>query len=334
MKKIFLLLAFAITTISINAQNVLWSNTKIKLINGATLDTVFMSTLADIASYVGAVSSSGTVTSVAMTVPTGLTVTGSPITTSGTLALTNNMSAGVVKSAGVSGALTSGLVNLASEITGTAPVANGGTGATTFVAGRMLTGNGTSAISQPAFGSDNQIWGMNNAGTAYEHKTISVGTSGTDFAVALTSANAITLNLPDASGSNRGAVTTGAQTLAGLKTFSGGTIHTGQSTVAAAAINGAQKNAYTAIVSASTLSGVHNYLGVTAGSAYTITLPANATAAGWEYVLTITSGTGLITLDPSGAETFVDSASAKYIQGVGTSVKLQNTGSGWILTSN
>ena len=58
----------------------------------------------------------GTVTSVALSVPTGLTVTGSPITTSGTI-----------------------------TIGGTLGVANGGTGATTLTG--ILVGNGTSAIS-------------------------------------------------------------------------------------------------------------------------------------------------------------------------------------------
>ena len=61
----------------------------------------------------------GTVTSVAMTVPSFLSVTGSPITTSGTLAV---------------------------SLSGTAlPVANGGTGATTLSG--YLFGNGTSAVS-------------------------------------------------------------------------------------------------------------------------------------------------------------------------------------------
>ena len=58
----------------------------------------------------------GTVTSIGISVPTGLTVTNSPITTSGTIA-----------------------------IGGTLGVANGGTGATTLTG--ILVGNGTSAIS-------------------------------------------------------------------------------------------------------------------------------------------------------------------------------------------
>ena len=64
---------------------------------------------------------SGTVTSVAASVPAFLSIAGSPITTSGTLAIT---------------------------LSGTAlPVANGGTGLTTLTAGYIPYGNGTSAFS-------------------------------------------------------------------------------------------------------------------------------------------------------------------------------------------
>lgn len=65
-----------------------------------------------------AVAGAGTVTSVAMTVPTFLSIAGSPVTTSGTLAIT---------------------------LSGTAlPVANGGSGATTLTG--LLLGNGASAF--------------------------------------------------------------------------------------------------------------------------------------------------------------------------------------------
>jgi len=52
--------------------------------------------------------------------------------------------------------------------------------------------------------------------------SITVGTTGTDFAVAV-GAGTIALNLPDASATARGAVTTGAQTLTGVKTWLGAT---------------------------------------------------------------------------------------------------------------
>jgi hypothetical protein len=76
----------------------------------------------------------GTVTSVALSVPTGLTVTNSPITTSGTI-----------------------------TIGGTLGVANGGTGATTLTG--ILVGNGTSAISAVTDGTVGQVLSTNGSGT-------------------------------------------------------------------------------------------------------------------------------------------------------------------------
>jgi hypothetical protein len=63
---------------------------------------------------------------------------------------------------------------LTTGVTGTLPVANGGTGATTFTAGRVLFGNGTSAINTSA----NLFWDNSNnrlgIGTATPPETLSV----------------------------------------------------------------------------------------------------------------------------------------------------------------
>ncbi len=93
----------------------------------------------------------------------------------------------------------SGTVNLATQVSGILPIANGGT-----------------ALS--SLGTANQLLGANAGATALEYKTIQAGTAGTDFDVAFV-ANSITVNLPSASATNRGAVTTTAQSFAGAKTL-------------------------------------------------------------------------------------------------------------------
>ena len=77
------------------------------------------------------VEGTGTVTSVAASVPSVFSISGSPITSSGTLAMTYS---------------------------GTAlPVANGGTGATSLTANNVILGNGTSAVQAIAPGSTGNV---------------------------------------------------------------------------------------------------------------------------------------------------------------------------------
>lgn len=61
---------------------------------------------------------------------------------------------------------------------------------------------------------------LNLNGQSGNSQTLVAGTSGTDFNIS-SAANVHTFNIPDASGTARGLITTGAQTLAGNKTFSG-----------------------------------------------------------------------------------------------------------------
>lgn len=87
------------------------------------------------------VGSSGTVTSVAFSGgTTGLSSTGGPITTSGTITLGGTLAI----ANGGTGSTSTTFVNLASNVTGTLPIANGGTGSTstTFVnLASNVTGN-------------------------------------------------------------------------------------------------------------------------------------------------------------------------------------------------
>jgi hypothetical protein len=63
-----------------------------------------------------------------------------------------------------------------------------------------------------------------NAGTVTSVAALTLGTTGNDIGSSVATASTtpiITLNIPDASSSARGVVTTGTQTIAGAKTFSG-----------------------------------------------------------------------------------------------------------------
>lgn len=80
---------------------------------------------------------------------------------SGTLPVANGGSGaatltGVLKGNGTA-AFTAGTVNLASEVTGTLPVANGGTGAATLTANNVLLGNGTSGVQVVAPGANGNV---------------------------------------------------------------------------------------------------------------------------------------------------------------------------------
>jgi hypothetical protein len=114
----------------------------------------------------------GTVTSVALTVPAELSVSGSPVTSSGTLAVTKaNQSANQVFAGPTSGGAAAPAfralvaadvpaVSLSAGVSGTLPVANGGTGQTTQTAafdaldplttkGDVIVHNGTNSVRLP-----------------------------------------------------------------------------------------------------------------------------------------------------------------------------------------
>jgi hypothetical protein len=157
--------------------------------NGGTNATTAANALTSLGAYPAAnpsgfTSNTGTVTSVSGTgTVSGLTLTGS-ITTSGSLTLggTLALTSGDVTTAlgftpynatNPSGYLST--VNLATNVTGTLPVGNGGTGAATLTANNVLLGNGTSALQAVAPGAAGNVLSSN--GTTWVSSTPASGVS-------------------------------------------------------------------------------------------------------------------------------------------------------------
>ena len=80
-----------------------------------------------------------------------------------------------VKSAGITNTMLAGSIDLTSKVTGTLPVANGGTGAASLTANRMLVSNGTSAIAVLAAGTAGQVM-LSNGSSAPAFGDIDGGT--------------------------------------------------------------------------------------------------------------------------------------------------------------
>jgi hypothetical protein len=345
-KYVLLIIAALLVPLAASAQIPnLTSGAQIKFQDG---NNTFLKRLDSLVAFVNA--GSGTVTSVAVSGgSTGLTTSGGPITTSGTITLGGTLGAGfggtglasyavgdllyasgattIAKLAGVatgnaliSGGVTTapswGKIGLTTHVSGTLPVANGGTNLT------AVGGNGT------ILGSD---------GSANQYLSPTITTTAAAIAFTRNGSN-LELNLPNADASNRGTVSTGSQTFAGAKTFSGfvtgqaGITSTASASAAALFATGVQGGSWTTETSTTTLDETDNFVEIgTLSAGITYTLPAcNATRNGWEYEF-LKTGTDTFgaTIDPTGAETFVDTASTKtiYSQGNGAKCKCKWNGS-------
>ena len=235
---------------------------------------------------------SGSVTSVALTAPSIFTVTGSPITSSGTLALTYS---------------------------GTAlPILNGGTGATTAsaafnalspltTAGDTLYGGTSGAGTRLAIGTAGQVLTVNSGATAPQWSTPTTGT--------VTSASVVSAN--GFAGSVATATTTPAITISTSITG----VLKGNGTAISAATSGTDYSAGTSalatgIIKSTTTTGA---LSIAVAADFP-TLNQNTTGSAGSVANALTAGTGL-----TATATYNGSAAITF-NATGTTINSQTTG--------
>lgn len=325
MKQILFLFGLVIFSLGLQAQTISGGE-KFQVKDG---DTIWLVTIDEVKDYINLEAGSGTVTSVALTLPDIFNVSGSPITTSGTLAVTlEDANESWVFAGPSSGngsptfrALVAGDIPAHSTdklTSGTLPVGRGGTGATSLTTSALLVGGSTVGVL--ALGTANQVVGMNSGATANEYKSFATGTSGSDFNIAHT-ANTITLNIPTATASVRGVVSTSAQGFAGLKTFTEGAAATGNGTQPAMRFSGATRWDVSTFTSNQTLVTDYNTIecDCTSGSV-TLTFPdAGAGSEGVQWkVIKIDASANPCILDLDGTDTFLGGGQTKSLYGQGT----------------
>jgi len=293
----------------------------------------------------------GTVTSVAATAGTGISVSGSPITTSGTLTITNTApDQTVAMTSGTGISVTGTYPNF--TVTNTAPSSGGTVTSVTGTAPVVSSGGNTPAISMAAANTTtngyltstdwNTFNGKSNTnGTVTSVAALTLGTTGTDLSSTVangTTTPVITLQVPTASATNRGALSaadwttfnnkgSGTVTSVGITAPSiftvGGSPVTGSGTLAltysgtalplanggtgatsAPAANASLFGFTTTATSATPLvltntSSVYQLF--TGSTAQTVTLPVTSTlTAGWTFHI-VNNSTQNITVNSSGA---------------------------------
>ena len=194
-------------------------------------------------------SGTGTVTSVGLTLPSIFSVTGSPITTSGILAATlasqspNTVFAG--PSSGSSAAPTfraltaTDIPTINQNTTGTAATATNIAGGTATQIPYQTSAGSTSFIPAPTTATTYLMWngsgytwaggGSGGGGTVTNVSALTLGTTGTDLSSSVANSGTtpvITLNVPTASATNRGALSSADWTAFNGKYSVGGALGT------------------------------------------------------------------------------------------------------------
>lgn len=189
-------------------------------------------------------------------------------------------------------------------------------------------------VSASAFG--NAIRSINNNRDTAQH--IAFRNTGTDLTVSTNGTDSIYLNVPDASNSNRGVVTTGAQNFSGNKRFADSltaakTVLVGNTGAANSTmqVEGSLALAIRTVTGNYTINATDNtVLANTSTGAITISLPAASGIAGRIYTIKKIGNGGIdnqLTITPTSAT--IDGGSNYVIYNDWTYVTLQTDGSNW-----
>jgi hypothetical protein len=152
------------------------------------------------------------------------TTTLGSLTTAPNLTTVSTSLTGFLKS--TAGALSTSLINLTSDITGILPVANGGTGSSSFATNGVIYGNSSSALLTTGQGGANTVLTANNGAPAFS-SAITVGTSVTTPTLNATTA----IDFGGANINTAGTLTNVAY-LNGANTFTNTNAFTGATTLA------------------------------------------------------------------------------------------------------
>ncbi len=292
---------------------------------------------------------SGSVTSVALSAPSFLSVTGSPITSSGTLSMSlatqtqnsifaapngstgtpsfrslvgadlptpSSSSLGGVQSLAptsskwINSISTSGIPTASqpafTDLTGTATVAQGGTGTTSLTSNGILLGGGTGAISATATGTSGQVLTSNGTSApTFQALPSSVSSVGASAPLASSGGTTPTISLtgtiPVANGGtgSASALTPGGILYGNSSTATGTTAAGSSGSVLIS--NGTSAPSWTATPSFSSISSsTQNLNGATAGT-LSLTVPATVTSYSLKWPSAVASSSGqVLSSDASG----------------------------------
>ncbi len=213
----------------------------------------------------------------------------------------------VLRSGGTSTAASWGKVNVTTDISGTIPVANGGTGLASFTIGDLMYASGTTTFSTITAGAAGTFPMFNGAGAA-----------------PITS----TLVLPNAATTTRLLYATGTNTI-------GTSANLTFNTASGLTVTGSMNNSYAVKTTGFTVAATDYLLNCTTGS-FTATLPTAVGIAGRTYIITNSGSANTITIATNSSQTFNNvSATPTSITIVGLGSRtVVSDGAGWLLISS